>query len=138
MSDINTESMSREELEATAKDLGIRIAHNAKDETVREKIGEALGETTGATPESAVASQPDDNGMQKRFEIIIATHDQDKQPVPIGVNGKTWLVQRGKKVIVPESVVEVLRNAIQFQYDPKTMERSEIQSYPFQIVREVA
>ena len=35
-----------------------------------------------------------------------------KHPVPVGVNGKQYLVQRGVEVEVPESVAEVLRNSM--------------------------
>jgi len=38
---------------------------------------------------------------------------------------------------VPKRVVDNLSNAVQFNYDPATMKRTEIQSYPFQILREV-
>ena len=34
-----------------------------------------------------------------------------KNPVPVGVNGKQYLVQRGVDVEVPESVAEVLMNS---------------------------
>jgi len=140
MSEINTTNMERPELEATAADLGLTFPHNISDDKLRAKINEALGDTSGATETTNATSEPaatDGEPAEKHFEIIIATHDQDKQPVPVGVNGKTWLIQRGKKVIVPNCVVENLKNAVQFQYDPNTMERTDVQSYPFQIVREV-
>jgi hypothetical protein len=35
-----------------------------------------------------------------------------KHPVPVGVNGKQYLVQRGVEVEVPESVAEVLNNSM--------------------------
>ena len=35
-----------------------------------------------------------------------------KNPVPVGVNGKQYLVQRGVDVEVPESVAEVLKNSM--------------------------
>lgn len=136
MSDINPNTMNRDELESTAGDLGLSYAHNISDDKLRVKIAEALGDA-GSTTTAPETEQPKKATQEKRFEIIIATHDQDKQPVPVGVNGKTYLIQRGKRVEVPESVVKVLESAVQFQYDPKTMERTEVLSYPFQVMREV-
>jgi len=138
MSEINTKTMNREELEAAATDLDLQFPHNISDGKLRVKIDEALGDTSASKGDATGATDmTDESTPEKRFEIIIATHDQDKQPVPVGVNGKIWLIQRGKKVIVPASVIGVLNTATQYQYDPQTMERSEVQSYPFQIVREV-
>lgn len=137
MSDINTKTMDREELEATAGDLGLSFPHNISDDKLRAKIDEALGDAAGTASNTTTDLSDDEEKADKRYEIIIATHDQDKQPVTVGVNGKTFLIQRGKKVVVPKSVIGVLESAVQYQYDPGTMERTEVLSYPFQIVREV-
>jgi len=136
MSDINTKTMDRQELEATASDLGVTFPHNISDDKLRAKIDDALG-LAPVSDEKDAAVDIEKTANERRFEIIISRHDQDKQPVPVGVNGKTHLIQRGHKVIVPESVIGVLNCAIQYQYDPETMERTEVQSYPFQIIREV-
>lgn len=143
MSEVNTKTMNRQELESTAKDIGLSFPHNISDEKLRARIDEALGGAPvkgGSDIGAAAQTAPEAPAAtaEKRYEIIIATHDQDKQAVPVGVNGKTWLIKRGEKVIVPECVVENLRNAVQFQYDPATMERTEVMSYPFQVLREVA
>lgn len=146
MSDINVNAMDRAELERTANDLDVKFAHNASDETLRNKLREALGEPAMPTlepelPPSHPASETETKqaapAKEKRFEIIIQTDGKDKQPVPVGVNGKMWAIQRGKNVVVPQSVIEVLRNAVRYEYDPKDMSRTEVLAYPFQIVREV-
>ena len=36
-----------------------------------------------------------------------------KDPVFVGINGKSWLIQRGVDVEVPESVAEVLEHSMQ-------------------------
>lgn len=136
MNDVNTDEMAREALESTASDLGIGFQGNTKDDTLRKKIDEALGnparnKTTDTQPEPKGAPK------EKRFEIIVATHERDKQAAQVSVNGRMYLIERGKKVIVPESVVKVLETAVRDVYDPKTMEKSEIMSYPFQTLREV-
>lgn len=137
MSEINTKAMDRQEIEAAAADLGLTFPHNISDDKLRAKIDEALGDAPKGVDDTKATVLIGKTDHEKRFEIIIARHDQDKQPVPVGVNGKTYLIQRGQKVIVPESVIGVLETSVQFQYDPATMDRSEVQSYPFQIVREV-
>jgi len=134
MSDINTEAMSREDLEATAKDLGLSYPGNTGDDTLRKKIQEALGDES--VPLSKSAAVATGNAKERQFEIIISTHEQDKQPVQGGVNGRSFVIKRGEKVVVSESIVEILKNAVQFHYDSE-MNRTEVQSYPFQIVREV-
>ncbi len=136
MNEVN--NMNREELEATASDLGLSFPHNISDDKLRTKINESLGDALASADATAEATDITNKSVtEKRFEIIITRHDQDKQPVPVGINGKTYLIQRGQKVIVPRPVVIALENAVQHHYDPDTMERSDVQSYPFQIVREV-
>jgi hypothetical protein len=135
MSDINPSNMSREELETTAKDLGLSFPHNIGDDGLRKKIAEALGGDAISLSKSAPVATG--NAKERQFEIIIATHEQDKQPVQGGINGKSFVIKRGEKAVVSESIVEVLKCATQHHYDPGTMERTEVQSYPFQIIREV-
>ena len=53
------------------------------------------------------------------------------------MNGKSFVIERGKSVIVAASVVEALNNAVQWHFDPETLERTDVQGYPFQIIREV-
>lgn len=146
MSEVNVNTMDRATLEQTANDLDVKFAHNASDETLRNKLREALGEPPTpslepapqpAAPEHSTEPSSTAPAKERRFEIIIQTDGKDKQPVPVGVNGKMWAIQRGKNVIVPESVVEVLKNANRYEYDPEDMSRTEVLAYPFQIVREV-
>jgi len=134
MSDINPNAMSREELDATAKDLGLSYPGNTGDDTLRKKIQEALG--SDAIPLSKSAPVVTGNAKERQFEIIISTHEQDKQPVQGGVNGRSFVIKRGEKVIVSESIVGVLASAVQRHYDSE-MNMTEVQSYPFQILREV-
>lgn len=138
MSEFNVDTAGREELDAAAADLGVTYPANAKDDTLRKAIKAKLGEAPA--PDDAKAtrdSAPGESKKARRFKIIVATHDQDKQPVQVGVNGRNYVIQRGKEVTVPESVVEVLRNAVQHQFDPKTMEETKVMAYPFQVMGEV-
>lgn len=134
MSEINVSQMGREELEATAADLGIEYRQNITDAKLAERIKTHLGEPAPApAPTSSVAKR----GAESRYEITIATDSQDKQPVRVGVNGYSYTIKRGEKVAVPASVVEALNNAIQYRYNPENMERQEVLSYPFQVHGEV-
>lgn len=148
MSELNIDTADRSTLEQVAEDAGIKYQANTGDDTLRKRIKEALGEIepgdgiTGAptpqnsaTPTSAdenKAEAPGEKAKAKRYRVIVATHDQDKQPVQVGVNGRTYVIERGKEVVVPESVVEVLTNAVQHQYDPATMKETRVMAYPFQ------
>lgn len=138
MSDINTAELTRAELEDVARDLDIKVQGNMKDSTLRTKIDEALGNPAQDEPDvDAEPPAPDESKTARRFEIIVSSDARDRQPVQVGVNGRMYVIKRGEKVIVPESVVRNLETAVREIYDPATMERHEVQSYPFQIVREV-
>jgi hypothetical protein len=133
MSEINVSEMSREDLETTAADLGIEFRSNITDAKLAERIRTHLGEPT---PEITEGPDLTTKGEIK-YEISIAQDSQDKQPVPVSVNGYNYVIKRGQKVTVPAAVVEVLDHAVQYVYDPSNMERQEVHAYPFQIHREV-
>jgi hypothetical protein len=135
MSEINVSQMGRDALEATAADLGIEYRSNISDEKLAERIRVHLGE-----PAPAVTKGEDlaPNTAEKRYRIVIATDSQDKQPIRVGVNGHSYTIKRGEEVTVPAPVVEALNHAVQYVYDPQTMARQEVLSYPFQILGEVA
>lgn len=130
MSEIDTRQMSRETLEQTAADLGITFRASISDERLAERIRAQLGETTPAA--NGPVSKP--RGA-KRCELIIATDAADRQPVYVAVNGHNYIIRRGEKALVPAEVVEVLQNAVQYQYDPESMTRQEVLAYPFQVTR---
>jgi hypothetical protein len=48
---------------------------------------------------------------QKKIKIMIPSTETQHEPVPVQINGYAFLIERDKEVLVPESVVEVLRNA---------------------------
>jgi len=134
MSDINTQAMSREELADMAQTLGLDYPEKIGTDNLRKKINAALGDES--VPLSKSAPVVTGNAKERQFEIIISTHEQDKQPVQGGVNGRSFVIKRGEKVIVSESIVGVLASAVQRHYDSE-MNMTEVQSYPFQILREV-
>lgn len=72
---------------------------------------------------------------KERVTIIVQASEKDKLPATVGVNGRNYVMQRGKEVSVPLSVVEVLKNAKQEIFDPETLASHEALTYPFQVVR---
>lgn len=47
---------------------------------------------------------------EKMVRIRLPITREEKEPVPVWVNERSWLIQRGQEVEVPEYVAEVLRN----------------------------
>lgn len=57
----------------------------------------------------------DVRGFRKKYvhlEVFKGNGKQDLSYVPVSVNGYSWRIERGAKVIVPTAVVEALRNAV--------------------------
>ena len=70
-----------------------------------------------ATPEAVETQELDpvaahEAYMREEVEIELFLDGKDyKDDVTVGVNGKTWLIQRGVPVKVPRYVFEVIRNS---------------------------
>lgn len=47
---------------------------------------------------------------EKMVKIRLPRERDDKSPVTVWVNERSWVIQRGEEVEVPECVAEVLRN----------------------------
>lgn len=48
---------------------------------------------------------------KKTERILIPIDDDHREPVFVGINGKTYLIKRGEEIDVPREIAEVLRNA---------------------------
>ena len=58
--------------------------------------------------------QPETPAGEKMVKIhLFKDNGRYKDPVFVGVNGKSWQIQRGVDVEVPESVAEVLEHSMQ-------------------------
>lgn len=137
MSELNIDALTLEELKEQAKILGVAHASNIGADALRAKLKEALGESDGTRTESKPEAAPvhrSEKG-QKRITILIPESEVDTQPVQVYVNGRSYIMKRGEEVEVPESVVEVLNNAKQMVYNPKTMKGREVLAYPYQTIR---
>lgn len=52
---------------------------------------------------------------EKMVKIRLPITREEKAAVPVWVNDKSWLIQRGVEVEVPECVAEVLRHSEEMQ-----------------------
>lgn len=125
--DLNIDAMNLDELKDVATTLEIKFAANIGEETLRNKIREVLGEAV-EEPEISHASVKDDD---ERVTIIINESENDKQPVQVLVNGKSYVMKRGKPVSVPPCVIEVLKNATKVSWDSEMKEYTKVERYPF-------
>jgi hypothetical protein len=83
----------------------------AKTEKLKETQAaetEKLKETQAAETEEQPAEAPDD-GMVNIF--LMRDSDKYKGDVFVQVNGRSYIVKRGKNVKVPKEVAEVLQNS---------------------------
>ena len=67
---------------------------------------------------------------EKTVKIRLPLSRTEKDDVPVGVNGKTYLIKRGVDVEVPESVAEVLQHreemlAQAMEYEAQAAEKAE-------------
>lgn len=77
---------------------------------------------TEAAAEANAAAEPDNGEVEIR---LFKDNDKYKNPVFVAVNGKAYMIERGKYVKVPKAVAEVLRNSeIQLENADRVMERA--------------
>lgn len=144
--DINnaTDDQIRKELQDT---YGIKAAHNASLETLKVKYFEASGVDPDALLETTtvVSTSADAEGVEKKSErpkmmkikIMMGAGKLGKEDVKVGFQGKSYLLKRNEPAEVPYGVYEVLRNAVETQYEQKedgTLIGTEVPSYPFMVL----
>ncbi|MHB0775425.1 hypothetical protein [Halomonas sp. WWR20] len=135
--ELNLDTLNKEELKAQAGILGIELKGNPSDDTIREKIREALGEPDPeATAKPAVS---EDSGIavrkgEKRYTIKIHKDGKDKQPVPLACNGRVVRVKRGEEVTIGAGLYESLKNAVQMVKDEDSEELTEVPAYPYTVL----
>lgn len=127
----NIEEMGIEELKEYAGMLGVSYAANIGREKLIIKIQEALGEPAAEEPELSHSSVAKD---ENRITIVVGESETDKQPVVVAVNGRNYVMQRGKEVSVPPSVIEVLNNAKKTVWNSEMTNYSRVLRYPYQVV----
>lgn len=70
-------------------------------------------ETAAVQEAQGAVQEAQGEAVEKDTEIVRLFKDAHRysEPVFVGVNGETWLVQRGVDVEVPKAVAEVLRHS---------------------------
>jgi len=133
------------DLRAYARDeLGLQIPKNMTKDSIVEAIRES---DPSFNPEPVDPSEDLPQQVQKKNRLTIMIHKTGEKSgdrdVPVGVNGKVFLIKRGIEVEVPRSVVEVLKNAKETRWEwvpsnnhPQGGElvSREALSYPFSVV----
>ena len=131
MSEINLYNLTLDELKEQARILGIQVRGNPSADTLREKIKQAVNIEPAADAKPAAEESVDRKKGWKT--IVIAEHEQDQQPVFVGINGKNYWIRRGEPVQVPPEVVTVLSDAQQVVWNGKDGTSKTIPTYPFRV-----
>ncbi|GEK48435.1 hypothetical protein HPA02_27180 [Bisbaumannia pacifica] len=136
MSDnLDLNSLSKEQLKEQANILGVTLKGNPAEETIRDKLREALGEDSPSPAKPKLS----DGGIavrkgEKRYTIEIHKDGKDKQPVFLGCNGRTVRIKRGEQVTIGEGLFQSLRNATESRLDTETEEWVQVPSYPYTVL----
>ena len=74
-----------------------------------------------------------------RIKINKTETNKRGRPVIVSLNGKAASLPVGVEITVPNAYVEILNNAVQYQYEPdpandNELERREVHSYPFSVI----
>lgn len=132
MTEKSYDEMSVAELKESADILGIEYTSKVSK---GELLSAIKAMVDGASDEEQVVETVGEVVKgEKRITIEIAENENDTQKVPVGVNGRIYLIQRGVPVSVPESVVEVLNNATVHKWDSEMKKRTSVPSYPYRVV----
>ena len=103
------------------EDVELTVETDTAVEGNGEIEAEAASETNSAV-EANAAAEPDNGEVEIR---LFKDNDKYKNPVFVAVNGKAYMIERGKYVKVPKAVAEVLRNSeIQLENADRVMERA--------------
>lgn len=113
------DSMTIKDLREVAKANEIKIpAGSTKDDIVDlllDHDGElVMPDAPDAIEGELVAEKADEFGRDRRkYKLTLNSDDKagGDAPLPVGVNGYVWTIPRDMEVEVPESVIDVLKDA---------------------------
>ena len=106
------------------------------------QTGAAAGEATKGS-ETFINDTRDALKKQRHYKISIPSTETQKDPIHVAINGYAYNIPRDTEVSLPESVIEVLRNAKYTVYTLKKRGEGEegnelvgqdVQRFPFQSV----
>lgn len=140
MTDFNLATADKHQLKFYAKSLGLDLSLAMSETTMREKIEKHITKNDLEAPVSEVAGIKKGD---KRFTIMIpkSADAMGNEPVFVGVQGVGYTIPRAVNVDVPESVVEVLKNAEQdivTQDEDGVIHHDYVPAYAFTVIGEVA
>ena len=139
--------------------LGMTLPPNAKETTLRSRVADAWSkdfilvleqpDNTVQERVEAPPPEPSDSGNgndePKRRYVRLVINESDKaggrDPVSVSVNGRAMLIERNVESEVPEEYYQVLKDAIEYRYDPNPDGNGlnpiprKVHRYPFQVVR---
>lgn len=83
----------------------------AKAKEERQMQVAAIGERQGVNPEDPKAQERREYLEELVPITLFKDEDKYKDDVIVGVNGKIWQIQRGKEVMVPRYIKQILDNS---------------------------
>lgn len=135
-----------------SKNLGLEVNFRMGADKIRATMA-AAGYTKDFIEVEAPDDKPDPNARVASGEpeaprkmVTIQINNQPgpggKEHVPVGVNGKVYLIKRGEPVKVPIEVVHVLENAKTTAYDRgpngEPINPTDVLKHPFSVLQSVA
>lgn len=129
------------------EEMGINPPKSDDISTLRSKVQRHMKDAKAAP--GATEIRPSGQGNERAGEkpkegyVRIILHNADKphggdRPLFVGVQGNGYTIPREVEVDVPESVVEVLRNAVELRLNEETGEHQQLRPHNFEIVRQAA
>lgn len=127
---MNISDLTRDEIIEQLSSLEIEFSSKSATETLRKALAK---EINGDDDQE----EPAGKSGGKFIEINFAKDKDDKQPVYVGVNGKSYRFKRGEWVKCPRHLLPTIENIQTSSMDDDTKEIITMPTYPYQ-VREVA
>jgi hypothetical protein len=137
---INRSTTKKELVEYLRDTHGVDMPKASKDELLLEcsTLDGVSYEKMEAVSQQADTPDARAAAAERKIKIRISSSHDNNDPVFVGVNSNTYLIQRDMDVEVPASVVDVLRNAstATFKMIDNEMIPITTQNYPFSILSE--
>lgn len=123
---------------------GVQQAPQLDGDSVQE--GQVITEQMDSMPGKQKSATAVRDSGKPRYTIMISPsgNPHEVNPVPVSINGRQYLMNRGEECEVPPEVVEALNHAVEIQYedrvdprDPTLITRIERRAlrFPFQIIK---
>lgn len=129
-------AMNHEHLLEQADILEIDGAQEMSTEDLRNALTEKLDDKSTSNarkkaPAKAKSSTKKDDS--ETVTVVVEESEYDRQPAYVGLNGKSYRLQRGIEVTVPRGVAQILLTAKQKVRNSDGTDR-EVPTYPTRVV----